>query len=59
MARRSADTAGTVRDDEKLNDVQYLRDLAERVFRIPVKYGTDQYDTDRLCRIARKLEGCT
>lgn len=41
----------------ELNDVQYLRALAERIFRIPVVHGTDQYDTDRLYRIAQDLEG--
>lgn len=47
------------RNGEELNDVQYLRDLADRVFCIPVKYGTDQYDMERLYRIARDLEGRT
>lgn len=30
----------------------FLRDLAERLFRVPVMYGVDQGDCDRLLEIA-------
>jgi hypothetical protein len=39
-----------------LTDVEYLRDLAERLRHIPVMYGTDDGDIDRLLEIARALE---
>lgn len=42
-------------DEEELPDADFLRDLAERIFRIPVMYGVDQGDTDRLLRIAGTL----
>jgi hypothetical protein len=35
---------------------EFLRDLAERLMRIPVKYGTDQSDVDRLYHIARQFD---
>ena len=35
---------------------QYLRDLAERLMHIPVCYGTDQADVDKLNTIAESLE---
>ena len=44
-------------DDTELPDAEYLRDLAERLMHVPVMYGTDGYDIDRLAAIARKLEG--
>ena len=34
---------------------EYLCDLAERLMRVPVMYGTDQGDVDHLHRIARDL----
>ncbi len=34
---------------------EYLKDLAQRIFRIPVMYGVDQYDYERLNEIARDL----
>lgn len=37
-------------------DSEFLRDLAERLMHIPVMYGVDQGDADRLDDIARKLE---
>lgn len=37
-------------------DVEFLRDLAQRLWHIPVMYGVDQSDADRLDSIARKLE---
>jgi hypothetical protein len=42
-------------EEPELDNVEYLRDLAGRIFRIPVMYGTDGYDYDRLYRIAREL----
>ncbi len=39
-----------------LSDPEYLRDLAERLMRIPVMYGTDQSDVSRLYDIADKLK---
>lgn len=41
---------------DQLNDWDYLHDLAERLMHIPVTFGTDQYDVDRLLEIARKLK---
>jgi hypothetical protein len=38
------------------SDSDYLRELAERLRRIPVMYGTDDGDIDRLCEIAKQLE---
>jgi hypothetical protein len=38
------------------SDVEHLRDLAERLMSIPVMYGTDQGDTDRLLESARRIE---
>lgn len=36
--------------------VEYLRDLAERLMRVPVMYGTDQSDCDELYTIAKNVE---
>jgi hypothetical protein len=41
---------------EKLNDIDYLRDLAERLMHVPVLYGTDQGDCSRLYQIAERLK---
>ena len=41
-------------DDVEPGDSKYLRDLAERLMHVPVAYGVDQGDTDRLCRIAKR-----
>jgi len=41
--------------DEK-SDVDYLRDLSERLREIPVMYGIDGYDIDRLSNMATTLE---
>lgn len=41
---------------KELNSAEYLRDLAERLMRVPVMYGTDQDDVNRLCEIARELD---
>lgn len=43
-------------DEVELTDVKYLRDLAQRLFRVPVMYGVDQGDCSRLEDIATNLE---
>jgi hypothetical protein len=35
--------------------ITYLRELAERIMRIPATYGVDQSDTDRLLEIANAM----
>lgn len=40
----------------QLSDPEYLRDLADRLMRIPVMYGTDQGDCSRLIEMAKALE---
>jgi hypothetical protein len=42
--------------DTELPPAAYLRDLAERLMHIPVMYGIDQGDSDRLAEIAREIE---
>ena len=48
-----------VKDERRVKaettDAEYLRDLAERLMRVPVMYGTDQGDVDRLREIATTL----
>lgn len=41
---------------EELSDIDYLRDLADRINKIPTMYGTDGYDVERLQEMANKLE---
>jgi hypothetical protein len=41
---------------ERMTDVEFLRDLAERLMAIPAQHGTDQGDVDRLQHIASHLE---
>lgn len=41
---------------DELNDPYYLRDLAERLRNVPVMYGTDGYDIDRLQEVAKNIE---
>lgn len=43
-------------ENAELDTVDFLRNLAERLLRVPVMYGTDQGDVDRLNRIAAELE---
>ena len=43
-------------DLEEISDAEYLRNLMERIGRIPGTYGVDGYDMDRLREIASKLE---
>ena len=38
------------------SDIEFLRSLAEKIFRTPVAYGFDQYDSDRLEEIANRME---
>ena len=35
---------------------EYLRELAERLMSVPIMYGIDQGDVDRLIEIANQLE---
>ena len=35
-------------EDNELNNSDYLKDLSERLRNIPVMYGIDGYDIDRL-----------
>jgi len=35
---------------------EFLRDLAERLMAVPVTYGTDQFDVDRLNNAASKID---
>jgi hypothetical protein len=42
--------------DDIPNTADYLRDLAERLMGVPVMYGTNQYDVDRLQALAEELE---
>lgn len=52
-----AKTVPVITDFEYENtDAEYLRNLAERIFQIPVMYGTDQGDTDRLLQIAQRIQ---
>lgn len=38
-----------------MGNADYLRDLAERLMQVPVMYGVDQGDVDRLIDIANQL----
>lgn len=42
--------------EAELSAPNFLRDLAEKLFRIPATYGTDGYHVDRLRAIASDLE---
>ena len=42
--------------ETELTNAAYLRDLAERLREIPVRYGVDGYDIDRLVDMARELD---
>lgn len=39
-------------------NVDYLRDLANRLMQVPVMYGVDQGDANLLYAIATQLSGC-
>lgn len=39
-----------------MNTNEFLKDLAERLMRVPVSYGVDGGDIDRLARLAREIE---
>jgi hypothetical protein len=47
--------SGDTSCESKMN-VIYLRNLADRIFRIPVMYSVDQGDCDKLREIARAIE---
>jgi hypothetical protein len=40
----------------RLEAIEFLKDLANRVMHIPVIHGTNGYDVDRLNRLAKQLE---
>ncbi len=42
---------------ELKEDVAFLRDLAERILHVPVMYGVDQGDSDRLRMLASRMGG--
>jgi hypothetical protein len=42
-------------NDDEPSPSEYLKGLAERLRSIPVMYGTDEYDIDRLHEIADSL----
>lgn len=44
------------KDIFNMTSAEYLRDLAERLRHIPVMYGTDGGDIDRLAMIAKQLD---
>lgn len=41
--------------EEVQTDTEFLRDLAERLRRIPVLYGVDDGDVDKLLNLADRL----
>jgi hypothetical protein len=43
-------------EDKELPVVEYLQDLARRLMHIPVMYGVDGYDVDRVAAIAREIK---
>lgn len=43
-------------EDKISTPVEFLRDLAERIMHVPVMYGVDQGDTERLISIARAID---
>jgi hypothetical protein len=51
-----ADLVANLDDLTEVEDADYLRNLSARLRRIPVMYGTDGYDIDRLLEIARSLK---
>ena len=42
-------------DRTELNDSEYLHDLSDRIMLIPVMYGTDQHDCERLSAISIQI----
>ncbi len=42
-------------EDETMRASDFLRDLAERIYKIPVTHGVDQGDVDRLISLAVKV----
>ena len=45
--------------DDLENNAAFLRDLAERLMRVPVQYGVDGGDIDTLNAIAAEMERVT
>jgi hypothetical protein len=43
------------REDRELTDEEFLFNLSERLMFVPVMYGTDQSDVDRLYNMAAAL----
>jgi len=43
-------------DEDDLSDAAYLRDLSDRLMRVPVMYGVDQGDVERLADMGSKLK---
>lgn len=41
---------------DEMSTSQYLRDLAKRLWGVPVMYGVDQLDAEMLVEIANSLE---
>lgn len=44
------------RKEKDMEKARRLRNLADRLMRVPVMYGTDQCDCDMLLDLARELE---
>lgn len=38
-----------------LSDAEFLQDLGDRILKIPVMHGVDEYDRDELYDIARRV----
>ena len=47
--------SGIFEREGEMTDAEYLADLSERLMGVPIMYGTDQSDCDRLNEIATKL----
>jgi len=43
-------------DEQREEWIAFLRDLAERLMGVPVMYGTDQGDAERLEQLAAELK---
>lgn len=60
LAKTVADSKAEKPEDllhGRKSDSDYLRDLAGRLRNVPVMHGTDQFDSDVLLDMARRLEG--
>lgn len=45
-----------MKNKDEMEDWEYMRDLVERLREVPVMYGIDGYDIDRLSNIALDFE---